>query len=311
MGEPAENVVDGGKDIADDSSSWKSKLSASFNDQQIFFSLSVLVVFYVGYTIGRANFDVDDNNRNEEERFIQSCYCSFSQRFFLRFWFSFYCLLWFMIHSYTFFAQILIKKCPKLDECFKNALACCIVCPSFSCDYINHCVCKKPEKPINPKPVKKEVEFEDFRRLWFQYCELYVVGYTKDDDSAQDKKEKKNQLCDQQNSSSTNSTNGQEHGCVCCTKHISRHCSSSTKFIIRAMLLFIKYISQLVTVPLLFLQIFDTYSLLCFSPDPYCSRTTEYKLHLAQAAVTLLFYCSLASSQLASTILTWNPWPNK
>lgn len=344
-----EDVVDGGKEVSDQTSSVKSKLSAAFNDQQIFFSLSVLVIFYVVYTIGRANFDVDGNSRNEEERFIQSCYCSFSQRFFFRFWFSFCCLLWLLIHSYTFIAEVVIKKCPKLDECFKRALTCCIVCPCFCCKYICSCVCKKQEEPANPDdyplqiPAKKEEIQGNFRKLWFQYCELYVVGYAKYDDkevkftSAQKEKDQlheshgngyfKSRKCE--DSISTNNhnqdnhicssnqniidDNSQEHDCFCFTKRISFPSSTSsiTKFMIHAMLLALKYTSQLVTVPLLLLQMFDTYSLLCFSPDPYCSSTTEYKLHLAQAAITLLFYASLATSQLASTILTWNPWPKK
>ena len=350
MDEHREDVADGGKEITEQSSSWKSKLSAAFNDQQIFFSLSVLVIFYVVYTIGRANFDVDGSSRNEDERFIQSCYCSFSQRFFFRFWFSFCCLLWFLIHSYTFSAQVFIKKCPKLDECFKKALTCCIVCPSFCYKYIYSYACKKQEEPANPNidyplqiPAKKEEIEGNFRKLWFQYCELYVVGYAKDDDkevkfpSAQKKKEKDNQLHEQQsngyfksrkhedsinltnghicssNQNIINDTNSQGHDFFCFTKRISIHSSPITniKHIIRVMLLSLKYISQLITVPLLLLQMFDTYSLLCFSPDPYCSHTTEYQLHLAQAAMTLLFYASLASSHLASTILAWNPWPDK
>ena len=71
------------------------------------------------------------------------------------------------------------------------------------------------------------------------------------------------------------------------------------------------YHSCMATVPLLLLQIFDTYSFLCFSPDSYCSHTTEYKQHVVQAAITLFFYCSLVMSHLTSTLLIWNPWPKR
>ena len=84
----------------------------------------------------------------------------------------------------------------------------------------------------------------------------------------------------------------------------------SLKQIVRGILFGVKYISQLITVPLLLLQIFDSYSLLCFTPDPYCSHTTEYQLHLLQTVITLIFYCSLVVAHLASTVLSWNPWPN-
>ena len=88
-------------------------------------------------------------------------------------------------------------------------------------------------------------------------------------------------------------------------------CFNILKNLSHIILLSVKYLAQLLTMPLLFLQIFDTYSLLCFSPKLLCSDSSEYKLHLAQAAITLLFYCCLALSQLASTMLTWNPWPKK
>jgi len=116
-------------------------------------------------------------------------------------------------------------------------------------------------------------------------------------------------------------TENQEVDCVCCSKHITCldiniYCCNEyfpnthmLKGMVRVLLLLVKYTSQLVTVPLLFLQIFDTHSLLCFSPDPYCSSTTEHKLHLTQAVIMMLFYCSLTLSQLASTMLIWNPWP--
>ena len=76
-------------------------------------------------------------------------------------------------------------------------------------------------------------------------------------------------------------------------------------------LLMVKFLAQFCTIPLLFLQVFDTYSLLCFNPQWFCSDKTEYDLHLSQALITLLFYCCLAMSQLASTMLNWNPWPKK
>ena len=74
---------------------------------------------------------------------------------------------------------------------------------------------------------------------------------------------------------------------MCCNEYFTNRCLS--KDIIRAILFTVKYISQLVTVPLLLLQIFDTYSFLCFSPDSYCSHTTEYNQQLVQAAIILFF----------------------
>ena len=74
----------------------------------------------------------------------------------------------------------------------------------------------------------------------------------------------------------------------------------------------LKYIAQLATVPLILLQMFNTYSLLCFVPnEEYCTPTSEYRIHAVQTILTVSFYCSLALSLLTSTILDWNPWPKK
>ena len=73
-----------------------------------------------------------------------------------------------------------------------------------------------------------------------------------------------------------------------------------------------KYLAQLVTVPLILIQMFDTYAVLCFFPnEAYCTPTSEYRIHAIQSILTVSFYCSLALSLLASSVLEWKPWPKK
>jgi len=341
--------IDGAKsqsveDLNEETSDWKSKLSGTLNEEEIFFSLLVLGIFHAIYTIGKAYFDANDTSDNDEDRFIQSCYCGFSQRFFYRFLFSLCCLTWFLIHSYTFLAQVLTKKFPKFGKIIKTLFACCIVFSKFIVCSCFNCMCNKTKSVYsisNHNYLKGHNHLasrvqSNLRLLWFQYCKLYVVGYTKYEDKLSKINVTEEEQTDYNNEQEEASccsccsccslkcskpSQSQEGDCVCCRKHITcpdiniKCCNEyfpkthMLKGIIRGLLFLVKYISQLVTVPLLFLQIFDTYSLLCFSPDPYCSNTTEYKLHLAQAAITMLFYCSLALSQLASTMLIWNPWP--
>ena len=62
-------------------------------------------------------------------------------------------------------------------------------------------------------------------------------------------------------------------------------------------------------VPLLMIQIFDTYAYLCFTADNYCNTSSQYKLHLDQTAMTFAFYCSLMISLLSTTMLRWFPYP--
>ena len=288
------------QDLSEQSCSWKSKLSAALNDEQVFFSLLLLGIFYVGYTAAKADFDANDTSIDDDERFIQSCYCSLHQRSFYRSWFILFCAIWFIIHTYAFLAQfqILTNKCQNCGNIITGILAACSVLLECFCCV---CPCRKdddggPSVGQNQLAIKGLVSTEklesNIRMLWFQYCKLYVTGYAKDDEKIGIVSKARENNEDQRDSG----------------KHYfpSAHI---LKGVIRAFLFFIKYLSQLVTVPLLLLQMFDTYSLLCFSPDLYCSNTSEYKLHLAQAAITLLFYCNLALSQLTSTMLAWNPWP--
>ena len=87
-------------------------------------------------------------------------------------------------------------------------------------------------------------------------------------------------------------------------------CGCLWYYVIYSFFLIVKYLAQLATVPLILMQIFDSYSLLCFVPnDEYCTRTSEYRIHAVQTIITVSFFCSLALALLANTILEWNPWP--
>ena len=249
------------------------------------------------------------------------------------------------------------------------------ICSVFLECFCSICPCIKDDVKVgqNHLAIQGLVPTEELESnitlLWFQYCKLYVVGYSQDDEkisinnpqaSNEDQRDSGNRheedcflecskqgkilclCCLKCNAYSKGKNleaaedelcsiccfkcnkmphktecNNQEDDCVCCKKsitcpNINMICCGHyfpgahiLKGVVRGFLFLIKYVSQLVTVPLLLLQMFDTYSLLCFSPDLYCSNTSEYKLHLAQTAITLLFYCSLILSQLTRTMLDW------
>ena len=290
---------------------WKKELSSVFNENEVFYSLFILVKFYVIYAIGKASFELYDNSANDKERFIQSCFCDSNERSFYRGLF-YSCLgLWILLHSYNFLAQLTVRRVSVFADIIKAFLAFCIVFPGFCLYYgvykgcLSKCQFKPPAEGdagnvYNQVYDQGKIELfkKNLRLLWFQYCELYVIGYTKYDGKIQPV----DSIIRSDHDHET--TNDQTH-------------SNSKKFperyllkdIIRALFFIVKYISQLVTVPLLLLQIFDMYSFLCFSPDSFCSHTTEHNLQLVQAVITLFFYSSLVISHLASTILLWNPWP--
>ena len=338
---------------------WKSKLSPAFNEEEIFYSLLLLGNFYVVYAIVKVIFDAHDDSADDKERFMQSCFCSFNQRFFYRFWFSFCCALWILIHGYSFLQQLSITRFRNFSNVLKTFLACCCVCPCYFCKQLCNCVCnskrKSPHKIEHKDNIKLVKLFRNNLKLWwFQYCRMYIVGYTRYQDTAQSIKSIMNL---NNKSGCSNSTSVNDHECCflscsgqdeidnnmviqrdlflcsleCCNDQSAHnqcfclHCGKQSgqsqrsrintcpdvnimccynyfpnisllKSMIRIILFAVKYISQLVTVPLLLLQIFDTYSFLCFLPDSHCSNTTEYNMHLYQAAITLFFYCSLVIS---------------
>ena len=202
------DVIDGMND--DDTKkpeNWKNQLSPAFNEEEIFYSLSVLGVFYVVYAVVKATFDVHDSGASDEELFIQSCYCSLNQRVFYRFWFSFCCVMWFYIHTYSFLSALLTKRFPEFGDAFKIFLAFCIVfieycwrgvCKIVSVMYAFCKLCKCKIRYAIGKDTRddahKNFDFSEIHNirdqklalkmknnltlLWFQYCKMYVIGYT-------------------------------------------------------------------------------------------------------------------------------------
>ena len=113
------------------------------------------------------------------------------------------------------------------------------------------------------------------------------------------------------NDDTTTADTGTETGC-CCSCYCCSCCGCIRYYFICTFFLVAKYCAQAATVPLILLQMFDTYAFLCFaSNEAFCTPTSEYRIHAFQTMITIGFYCSLALSLLASTILEWKPWPKK
>ena len=275
---------------------WKSKLSGAFNSEQIFISLAILSVFYIGYTIFNGLSDVMANYEGDG---FESCYCEHTHRYFYRAWFSIGCIAWSLLLTYTY---IIVR---------------------FPASETNNSHANRARSNNDGNSIHIMIKV-----LRFEYYKLYVTGYDKGGN------EKPIDANDQPERGNDDNSDGKEKElpCICCIVYVKeaknsvgeycgcRHtCNtqglgnrvSILKNMNYTLLLVIKFLAQFVTLPLLLLQIFDTHSLLCFSPQLFCTTSSESKAHLAQAAISILFYFSLALSQLASTMLSWNPWPQK
>ena len=183
--------------------------------------------------------------------------------------------------------------------------------------------------------------------LWTQYYELYVIGITKNSEKSQilDKFEKKckDHTTDEQrkpvvierkesevnepttkdtanlvknmeghsNIQPTTSTAKAETTTALPRYQTDRSCTSIVQTVFHIILSFIRFIAQLAVLPLLMIQILDTYAYLCFTANSYCNMRAQYKLHLDQTAMTFAFYCSLMISLLSTTMVRWFPLPEK
>ena len=160
--------------------------------------------------------------------------------------------------------------------------------------------------------------------LWTKYYELYVVGITKEDekfslqsidkfigdvlgapdvtDGSRDNKPAKSEKKETESKATIYTA----------LSHIQeRCCSFGVQAALHLFLVLVLFLAQLAVIPLLMIQVFDTYAFLCLAADNYCTVESEFTLHFHQTVVTFAFYCSLMVSFLTSTMLRWIPWPTK
>ena len=162
--------------------------------------------------------------------------------------------------------------------------------------------------------------------LWTQYYEFYAIGITNDIkifNSAKVKRIFDNHLS-KNKITSTNEPDGPESSnktasikqtsapdvvALSMVYHIGERCSYGAHCVFHVILQVFRFSAQLVTVPLLMIQMLDTYAFLCLTADDYCTRRAQYDLNLDQTSITFGFYCSLLFSYLTTIMLRWIPWP--
>lgn len=191
-----------------------------------------------------------------------------------------------------------LRKCGNCLEAVRK----CSCCKDLCCG--GHKITAEPKSAEASKEESAKCANRDRNEevLWYRYYKLYIMGYTEEKShaSAPDSADRK---------SSGPPTDDEFYGC-CSSLESCFHILSSVHVVncVRSFILLVKYFAQLATVPLLMLQMFDTYALLCFAPNhSYCGDRSEYDIHLLQAAITMFFYIAIAVAQLTSTALEWDP----
>ena len=277
---------------------WKSKLSGAFDDKQLFCSLIVLGVFYIVYTFVNGIFDTDEKDEDK----LVNCTCKAVHRAFYIGWFSICGVIWLVLHSILFCQLVVTSKVEQGKEQKKN---------------------NKPEKEEEQITIITVLE-QCTEIVWYQYYKLFVVGYYNAGEAINlvkiekdlEKKNKKIVEDEEEEEGDVEETEDPKPlelsdvtDCSSFCHKIKKNPSLLSNGLIKIFLTLTKYIAQLATVPLLTLQMFDTYALFCLGASDYCSNTSKYKLHVVQVIITFSFYCSLGLSLLTSTMLLWNPWP--
>ena len=293
---------------------WKKYLSGALSDEQLYLAMFVLFVFYFIYTLYNAFLD---SNQKDEGDVIRNCTCRESHRIFYLSW-SITCFtLWFILHScYT-----LAKEFPSVTRALTEKII--IQVYNLLGDHVQ--IFKNTDE--NDSGSKEDSAERQLKKLtdqhidqcegflWLQLYELYAVGIKKRNEQLNLKEMEKliatslsPEICKKESRSGEDSQESTDNGEQRKSQnfHLVKRMSLG---LFHSFLAFARFIAQLSVVPLLIIQMFDTYTLLCLAERDYCNRISQYRLHLDQTALSFSFYCSLMISLLLTIWLNLVPWP--
>ena len=296
---------------------WKRYLSGALSDEQLYLAMFVLFVFYFVYTLYNAFLD---SNQKDEGDVIRNCTCRESHRNFYLSW-SITCFtIWFMLHScYT-----LAKEFPAATTYLKGKII--IQVYNLLGDHVR--IFKNTdENDSGSKGDSSESRLKQLtdlhigqceRFLWLQSYELYAIGIKKRNEQLNLKEMEKliatslsPEICKKESKSVEDSQESTDNGDQRTSQKFHNFHLVKRMIIglFHSFLVFARFIAQLSTVPLLIIQMFDTYTLLCLAERDYCNRISQFRLHLDQTALSFSFYCSLMISLLVTIWLNLVPQP--
>ena len=339
-------VVIKATEVASDNKSgdWRKTLSGALDEQRLVCALAVLTIYYIGNTIAHA---FHDNNAKDEDIITRNCTCKPTHKCFYLSWSIICYVLWFICHLLVLICSS--KHCgsccgksgkngdeneqpqnsrggiANTDETpsnnkslSNNQLRKCLTAISPFCSKIKSCVVNKDEI----------YRYEYY--LWTQYYELYAIGVTQEIKIFGKDKIKRifkehlirNEIIPKESTDgpqnphkdpSEKQKSAPDMVALAMIYHISKltdWCSYGAHCVFHTILQLFRFCAQLAAIPLLMIQMLDTYAFLCLFEDNYCTRRAQYNLHLDQTAITFGFYCSLLASYLTTIMLRWIPWPD-
>jgi len=308
---------------------WEKTFSGALSEEQISASLVVMTIFYLFYTL----FNAFEGEDRDEEAIVRSCRCNSTHRDFYISWTVICCCLWGFCHLFLTVGRIF----PVVPS-YTNKLMRKVVNRAHSAAKTAYEASKElffdddddEDDDIDGYDELSEVQRKMKRRLhynikqynkylWSQSYDLYSVGIKKKNDEEfdlhnVDKMIIKSLTPPQPKKPSTEElpTKRRKRKALI-EKRIGSYVGCGAKcsshFLVFFLLNFAQFMAQFAVVPLLLVQMFDTYTLLCIAEEDYCSSENQNRLHLDQTALTFAFYCSLMISLLTTLCLRWVSWP--
>ena len=328
------------------SSKWKESLSGALDNQHLFGALIILSIFYIGYTIGNA-FHNNDNKDEDKITTACECK-SDHRTFYVAWFYicTVFWLLCHIMVQIPKYWETLFKELFEKINCFSSSKHTGkynvnsdetdpqpnhTTHPSSDNENtksVNERVCCRQCFRILDVKIKTMKKYLTEKQHWeilkqqhfvcSQYYELYVIGITKGNLNRifnEGKIQKifneslKTDETDQGNDKSK-AVSVMQPPMITALRNVYSKLNYQycIQCFLHGFLLLAQFIAQSAVVPLLLIQVFDTYSFLCFTDDSYCTLREEYSLHLDKTIITFAFYCSLTISYLSSTMLNWIPW---
>ena len=298
---------------------WKKCLSGALSDKQLYLAMFALSFFYFGYTVHNAFID---GKKTDEGDIIRNCTCEQNHKIFYVSWIVICFILWLCLHSW----YTLTEAFPKISSWCKRFFHKRILDFEHSRLYN---LCFKPGSiDTTDSPKDDDSDFKKLSDRHIGQCkkflllrtyETYAIGIKKRNEKLNLHEVKKlikislsRDFCKKESErrntpdpvDSIDNANNQ-----LVNEHSSQKCKTISFAFFHGILVILRFIVQLSVVPLLIVQMFNNYTLLCLFDRNYCNRTSHFRLHLDQTALSFAFYCSLMISLLVITSLNLVPWP--
>lgn len=301
----------------------------------------VLVVFSIGYTL--CNAFIIESNEQDEGDVIRNCTCTEHHRIIYISWYVFCSLAWFVFHLSLCISMIpcqcVKKRVEKIHKWVSSSIARLCDCKPLKLTQKLYrelvaivCRCWKGddvtdygEADTNKQKVARQRIYQVFKSKSLQLREKHAVGKKQKEESDRiDVEETIKILLTRPDPAAAEEEQREENrrDCSSCRSQPRSQqkieeasfwtdCERFSFRLFNSILTLVRFIAQLAVVPLLMVQIFDTYTFLCLAESDYCDMISQYRLHLVQTALSFSFYVSLMISLLTTIWLHHVPWPER